>query len=301
MVIKYNSSGAVQWRRTWMSERGSPDASIPLWSIAIDSSANIYAGGYNWRLTPNSYVGLIVKYNSSGTLQWQRILSDTGSSSFTYIYGTATDTSNNVYVVTQSRNSSNGTIAAIVKYNSSGTLQWQRTLSDTSSAASMNTTGNCITIDSFNNVYVGGFFKNASGGQEGFIAKYNSSGTLQWQRTIFGTLAAASRFDFVKGISVDSTGSVIVAGRVGLSGSYQGHRGVGYVIKLPADGSKTGAFTLPNTRIINVASSSMTDAAGGLTSATSTYTESDGSSALPDTTGAWTDLSGSLTYSTVAI
>ena len=69
------------------------------------------------------------------------------------------------------------------KFNSSGTIQWQRTLD----GSTQHDRGTGIAVDSSGNVYIAGFGAWTSGkSYEILIAKYNSSGTLQYQRTLGG-------------------------------------------------------------------------------------------------------------------
>jgi hypothetical protein len=80
--------------------------------IGIDSSDNIYVcGGFSQLST--EYGGL-VKYDSAGTLQWQRRFQNN-----TIATTSCTDTSGNSYVAVSAN--------TLVKIDSSGTLQWQRT------------------------------------------------------------------------------------------------------------------------------------------------------------------------------
>ena len=65
-VAKYNTSGALQWQQKLSS--GNANA------IALDSSNNIYACGFNTSLD-----ALLVKYDSLGAIQWQRSLSSSGN------------------------------------------------------------------------------------------------------------------------------------------------------------------------------------------------------------------------------
>jgi hypothetical protein len=67
-TIKFNSSGAVVWQRRW----GDGPGDFIGYQVACDSSGNVYVAGTRGTLgTASSYRGFIIKYNSSGTLQWQ--------------------------------------------------------------------------------------------------------------------------------------------------------------------------------------------------------------------------------------
>jgi len=83
-------------------------------SIAIDSSGNIYCAGK----TKQSYSGnkaYIIKLNSSMVVQWQKYISD-----ITYIQKIVVDSSGNVYGVT----TGGGQYGYILKITSSGTIDW---------------------------------------------------------------------------------------------------------------------------------------------------------------------------------
>ena len=119
LILKYNSSGTLQWQRklTGNSDRA--------YGVAVDSSGNVYITGSTGGQGTGTSMHT-AKYNSSGTLQWQRNLSGTGTDLGIDI---AVDSSANVYVVGRTSSSGQGfSDILIVKYNSSGTIQWQNTL-----------------------------------------------------------------------------------------------------------------------------------------------------------------------------
>lgn len=90
---------------------------------------------------------------------------------------------------------------------------WVRTIGGTSAQS-----GNASVVDGSGNIYVGGYFMGSmtvggttltsAGDLDGFVAKYNSSGVLQWIRQIGSTTG-----DTIDGIAVDSGGGVIAVGR----------------------------------------------------------------------------------------
>ena len=240
-IAKYDTSGAIQWQRK-LDTLSTSDAGL---GIAVDGSGNVCVIGRTGNEgTTGSYIQ-IFKYNTSGVLQWQRKLDfatqgDTG-------YGIAVDTSGNVHVIGQFNASTiansfvliaklpaDGTIpgtgtyvvgGSTLTYSASTMTDSAGTLTDsagtlTSSAMSTNhwivsldTTsvtdvGYGIAVDGSGNVYVTGQ-ANATINAYVFIAKYNSAGTIQWQRK----LDVSSQNDCGYGIAVDGSGNVYVTGQ----------------------------------------------------------------------------------------
>jgi len=317
IVAKYNSLGTLQWQRQ-LGGSGSDQGS----GISVDSSGNVYVFGY--AVISSTFDFLIAKYNSSGVIQWQRSLGGSGSQ---YGYGIAVDSSGNSYVTGSV--DSNSFDIQVAKYDTSGTLQWQRRLS----SASNQDLAAGITVDSSGNAYVVGYSE-AFGGFRTIVAKYNSSGSIQWQRQFGGGGSAVLGY----GIAVDSSSNVYVTGPITGDGCYivkynssgviQWQRkitsansntgraitvdlsgniylngvsnGTGQdtflIAKLPSDGSLTGTYTVGGIAYTYSAStltdaiSTLTDAATSLTSATSTLT--DAASTLTDTA---TSLTSSVT------
>ena len=326
LIAKYNASGTIQWQRVL----GGTNYDVAQ-SVAVDSSGNVYVTGHTGTTGTDDDV-LIVKFNASGTIQWQRKLGGIG---YEYGYGIALDSSGNVYIGGQTGSTGAGqNDFLIAKYNTSGTIQWQRTLGGTG-----NDSGQAVAVDSSGNVYITGYQDSAGAGNYDFlIAKYNTSGTIQWQRTLGGTSS-----DFGRAIAVDSSGNVYVTGQshstganapdvliakyntsgtiqwqraLGGTGSEQGFAitvdnlgnvyvtgqtaSAGYgsndflIAKLPDDGSLTGTYGS-----FTYASSSLTDASSFVTDASSSLT--DASSSLTDASSSLTDAASSLTSSTTSM
>lgn len=122
-VLKFDSTvSSLTWGRVITAVGGS---TFIVASMTVDSSGNVYIVGYK-NGSPKTQV--IVKYNSSGTVQWGQEL-DINSSTITSYSNRnnrfiTTDSSGNVYALLPSTASS--TSSCLVKYNSSGVIQWQR-------------------------------------------------------------------------------------------------------------------------------------------------------------------------------
>jgi hypothetical protein len=170
VVVKYNSSGVLQWQVCLAGPtNGDPNQFN---GIVIDSSNNIYVSGYSYNPTLSLTVGIIAKYDSSGTLLWQRQLYTAGSANI--FEGLALDSSENVYAV------GSGKIyqGVIVKYNSAGVLQWQRGVSGSYTSGTVGASLTSITFDSSDIMTVGGYVYANGVNQNMLIMKLPSDGTL---------------------------------------------------------------------------------------------------------------------------
>jgi hypothetical protein len=170
---------------------GSPTA---LESIIVDSSGNFYACGA---------MGddcLVLKFNSSGTLLWQRNLSDGSTIRGRSI---AVDTSGNVYVCADYSYAGNQHIR-IFKLDSSGALVFKKGIYRGNSTI---TTAESISVDSSGDIYICG--STDLNGYNFYFLKLNTSGTaITYQRHFGGT----SSFDLASSLKLASSGNFYVAG-----------------------------------------------------------------------------------------
>ena len=192
----YGASAVSHWIAT-IGGTGFDDAQ----GIAVDGSGNVYIAGRTGSAGAGSYDVLIVKYNADGVIQWQRTL---GASSTDAGLAIAVDGSGNVYVHGYAFLSSGSADFLTVKYNTSGTLQWQRTLSSTTAKHEF---GSGVGVDGSGNVYVTGHTNAPHSSYDMFIAKYTTTGYLQWQRSLGGSSSEGS-----PNITVDNSGNFYVVG-----------------------------------------------------------------------------------------
>jgi len=239
VLVKYNSNGETQWVRT--VSKGNDNSGF--YSVAVDSSGNVYVAGYQRgsdnfiygtgvfakgtnKNTNNSngYNVVLVKYNSNGEAQWARTVSEGNNDSV--FNSVAVDSSDNVFAVGYQKGSGTYTYgkgvsakgtnnmffdgdrfsdrnAVLVKYNSNGEAQWVRTIIDRNYGSVFKT----VVVDSTSNVYAAGLesYRKYMITYNAVLVKYNFNGEVQW------TVRGESGSDFNE-VAVDSSCSVYAVG-----------------------------------------------------------------------------------------
>ena len=211
LILKYNTSGVLQWSRYFGS------SNYKAYGVDFDNDGNIYICGAT--STSGNGDAYIAKCNSSGTIQWHRTLEASGTT-----YGRAddlvVDRNNDVLYMCGSAKSASSyttnTDATLVKYNLSGSLQWQKSWSGSSDYAD---SSQGVVVDSSGNVYVAGktlqLAASNPGGSgysntDGFLVKYNSSGVFQSDIT-FGGMSN----DESNSIVINNQDTLFVCGETG--------------------------------------------------------------------------------------
>jgi hypothetical protein len=243
-IAKYNNSGTVQWVANiggGLADVGigiCSDNSGGIYVTGSFTSSTVtfyHANGVvgTTKTNSNFYDCFIAKYNNSGTVQWAANISGSGDDygrsicsdnlggiyvTGSFISGTVTFYHANGVVGNTKRNSGSND-CFIAKYNNSGTVQWAANIS-----GSGDDYGFDICSDNLGGIYVTGYFSSGlvtfyhangvvgntkihSGGGDCFIAKYNSSGTVQWATNIAG-----SGEDIGYSICSDNLGGIYVTG-----------------------------------------------------------------------------------------
>ncbi|MHA1436361.1 MAG: SBBP repeat-containing protein [Promethearchaeota archaeon] len=169
-------------------------------SVITDDLGNVYITGKSYQTSKSCYDIITRKYNNSGSLLWNRIW---GGNADDLGYGVALDNLYNVYVAGWTMSYGNGSNdIVIIKYNSSGDIQWNKTW-----GGSEWDTGNDISIDSSNNIYISGYTESIGENGDLLLLKYNDQGILQWNTT-WGN----NRTDLAYGLTTDLEGNVYVTG-----------------------------------------------------------------------------------------
>ena len=197
LIAKFNSSGTVQWQKTLGGGPGN--------SIAVAPDGSIYVcvqGGSSY------YVSTLSKFSSSGTTQWGKTLY--GDSRHNYGLSVAVAPDGSVYVCGYTDSVYNGTHNFLLtKFSSSGTAQWYKTL------GAGYERGQSVAVAPDGSVYVCGYTDSVgAGGTYFLLAKFSSSGTVQWQKTLGG-----SGNDYCESVAVAPDGSVYVCGNTTSAGA----------------------------------------------------------------------------------
>jgi hypothetical protein len=190
-------------------------------------TATPYKVGYTFTPASRTYTNVLADqtcqyYNATANayniLSWNTFLGGTNGD---YGTGIAIDSSGNVYVTGYSNSSWGSPVRAftvgaglnafVAKLDSSGVLQWNTFLGSASQDY-----GQGIALDGSGNIYVTGSSITSWGSPirpytpptgDGFVAKLNSSGVLQWN-----TFLGGGDNDWGDGIVVDGTDNVYVIG-----------------------------------------------------------------------------------------
>ena len=223
-LVKYSSTGGYVWSKRF----GGTSNEVPK-GIAVDSSGNIVITGFfggtvdfgGGPLTGSSASGFVAKYSSAGAHLWSRRLS-TGS---VLDEGTAVgvDGAGNVIVAGGfygtvnfgggSLTSAGSEDIVLLKYNSAGTFLWSRAIGGASDELVLGlavdaTTGEFVASGYFAGaVDFGGGRFTSFGGNDAFVARYNSSGAHVWSKQ-WGSIYEDKAF----AVAVNRFGDVVVTG-----------------------------------------------------------------------------------------
>lgn len=231
IIAKYNSSGILQWKKK-LNSAGSNTAS----SLHIDSSNNIYVVGSTNQSGAGGSDVLIIKLDSSENILWQKTLGLSLTDEFEY--ASTLDSNGNLIISIL-----NSDDIIVAKYNSSGTLQWQRKFGNVKTGQSQESAPS-IKVDSNDNIYVLGWnlfeyaaFGSTSISYRGILIKYNSSGVIQWQKSIIPQQIYQFEYIFFSALAIDSNDNLYIAGDASIYPTQNTFRRGIYIAKLNTSGS----------------------------------------------------------------
>lgn len=233
-LVKFNSAGVKQWDVTWGGT--SFDTG---YSLAIDSSDNIFLAGSTASYGHNNTDVFLAKFNSSGGLQWNITW---GGSGFDSGNGITIDSSDNIYITgSTSSYGSGGADVLLVKFNSTGTEQWNTTWGGSDSDV-----GNSIVLDGNDNIYVAGTTKSYGlSFSEVLLIKFNNIGELQWNTTWNHTNLDVI-YSIANSVDIDSSGNVYMTGFT----SFRDENCYSFVVKYNSEGIQQWYINWGNLAIV---------------------------------------------------
>jgi hypothetical protein len=272
-LAKVNSDGtSITWARKLAYSSGVGPCLLE--DIALDSSGNVIGAGW---ANSNPTRGFLVKYNSSGVLQWQRKMDGVDS---LQLYAVVIDSSDNIYVTGASRRGSPEFTGLIVlKYNSSGVLQWKRRVDATSASISPESRGIVFAPDG--TLIISGYLGWTSPTQNysygGYILNMDTDGAFIYDRAFGGSQYNNFGRTFFYGVTIQGN-SMVHVGKTTIPSDKQSSSTFEYdflAVKLPVDGSLTGTYRtyyIYEPVGISVIPDGLTDSAGDFTDSASNLT-----------------------------
>ena len=249
-VVKFNSNGVLQWGTYYgdiAEDNGRHCKADILGNIYLSgetkSTGGMNSSGAHQVAHGGGIDGFLVKFSSTGTRLWATYYGGSGDD---YARSVGTDTGNNVILVGETNSS--GSIASggahqtslagsfdayLVRFNSSGVRQFGTYFGGTGDDQ-----GKMCVVDIAGNIYFSGHTtstsgisssgahqinkKGLAGISDGFLAKFNKTGSRQW-----ATYCGDSLYDYVVGCTVDPKDRIAISGYtsstsgIATSGSHQ--------------------------------------------------------------------------------
>lgn len=271
-LVKFNASGVRQWCTYYggtLADSG--------FSCSVDENGQVYMAGRTWssmaiasgghQNTHGGYVdAFLTKFNCNGVLQWGTYY---GGPEFDDGFACAVDGSGNVFLSGWTRSVTaisylghqdmyggdadllNGSDAFLVKFNASGVRQWA-----TYYGGNDKDIGYSCAVDSMGNVYLagltlstaaiasGGHQNTHGGGYDGFLVRFNGSGSRLWS-TYYG----GAEYDHLNSVSVSQdnvfiggiTNSLSAIASGGFQNIYGGGTHDGFLVAMKSDGERQWA------------------------------------------------------------
>jgi uncharacterized delta-60 repeat protein len=217
-LVKLDSSGNVIWIKTIGGQSGDV-----AYSIIQSSDGGYVVAGYTYSFGAGGSDVYVVKLDSAGNVVWNKTIGGIGDD----IAYSVIQSSDGGYVVAGYTQSFGAGIRDIylVKLDSGGNVVWSKTI-----GGRLKDEANSITQSSDGGYVVAGYTQSfGAGGSDMYLVKLDSSGNVQWTKTIGGRSA-----DGAYSIIQSSDGGYVVAGYTesfGAGGSDM------YVVKMDANGN----------------------------------------------------------------
>ncbi|KKN11088.1 hypothetical protein LCGC14_1030040 [marine sediment metagenome] len=183
---KFNSTGDLYWSLEWGGTSGDRGDGID-----IDSDDNVYVVGTTQSFSVGRRDVCLIKFDKNGNQLWNKTWGDAEDNCGEDI---SVNSNGDIYVTGYTYNGTNAML--LLKYNSTGDLQWAKTSNSGSygrDVVTNNNTGDIYHLgDDFNNIY---------------LIKYNSTGNKQWSR-----VWNSGSQDGARALGLDSYGNIFITG-----------------------------------------------------------------------------------------
>ncbi len=288
-VMKMDANGELLWITqlgTQTRKAGLPTANLGnefCSGITLDAQENVYCLGATdgdvGEVNAGSRDAFVLKLNSQGVYQWVTQLGAVSVAAGTtaaanqgtqYTYDAiAVDTLNNVYIGGETYGevgeiSGGGSDVFIAKISAAGALVWVKQFGSVTPLPSRVVADNAgdqacksMAIDTLGDLYCGGwtdqnFAEASGGGGDGYVIKFNSSGTVIWARQ-FGAVskvpgspvAANQGNEGCEAIAVDALKNVYCAsGSSGYIGEVNAGSSDAFIMKTDSSGTPVWATQL---------------------------------------------------------
>jgi uncharacterized delta-60 repeat protein len=219
ITLKYSPSGQLLWTKTFDGTAHGPDKGSV---ICIDASRNIYVAGYTTGATSGEdYV--LLKYNSSGTLQWFKTYDGPGHNTdiatSIAVNNSLTDCEDFVVISGYSRSGQTEEtedIVTIAYKESNGEQLWLSRVNGSESGNVMDK-AYAITVDKNNAIFVAGYSQRSTTAKDIITIAYNYNGGISWKKFYNGP---ANSDDIAFNVLATQDNNILVCGSSKNSSQY---------------------------------------------------------------------------------
>ncbi|HET7630068.1 MAG TPA: hypothetical protein VFK03_01720, partial [Candidatus Saccharimonadales bacterium] len=254
-LTKFTSSGTMLWSKAFGAAAGDDYG----WSVVATSDGGYALAGYGNSYTSAGNDVFLARFDKDGNLLWTR----TWGGAYNDYVSSVSLTSDGGYALTgytasYGTNPGAGFDAFLIKFDSAGDLKWSKTWG---SVTGDELAYGVISTSDGGYALTGETASYGGGGRDAFLAKFSSTGSLQWSKTFGGGT------DDI-GYSLVQTGD----GGYAVTGEVNGSNG--FIAKFDANGDIAGCGGLCTSPSVTLASPTVT--AGQPTANTTTFTDTPG-------------------------
>jgi cysteine-rich repeat protein len=202
MLRKYTPDGMAVWTRSYGGDANGNDVGM---AVAATSAGSLYVVGYESVPAEgtNMWLG---KYDTDGNLLWARSYNGVASLD-DYLTGVVTDANDNAFVCGYESSVNYPWHSFVRQYDEDGNIVWtDQFLGETSEGAHCNGIASAPNGDL---VVTGGVMNMMI--RDVLVRRYTSAGEVRWSEHIPG---GAMGPDYGRGVMVDGSGTIYVAGSV---------------------------------------------------------------------------------------